>query len=510
MPTQYGSHVPLWNATGPETRFPTLTGDIEADVVVVGGGLVGITTALLLKQAGRRVVVLEAEKVSRGVTGGTTGKVTSQHGVVYDQLIRGFGEDKARLYAQSNQEALERMAAFVRDYGLDCDFERKANYVFTQQESEVERLQQEAEAARRLGLPASFTREVPLPMPALGAVRFDNQAQFHSVKYLVPLAERIPGDGSAVYENTWVDDVEDGEPCTVATKNGTVKAREVVVASHIPFIFPGEFWAKAYPQAHQGLAARIPADAAPDGMFITSEQPTYSVRVHPGDGGPWLVVQGPSFKPGHHADTEQGYRDLEAITRAHFPIQDVTYRWFNEDYTPADGVPFIGKASDRTDHIYVATGFKAWGLTTSTVSAMLISDMILGRSNPWLELYDATRLKPLISGEFLKENVQVAKLWLTGKFVEGEDIDDLPPSDLKPGDAAILKAGEGKIAAYRDDSGRLHTVSAVCTHMGCVLGWNPAEKTWDCACHGSRFGHDGTVLHGPATVPLERKTVPGS
>ena len=508
--TRPGTHVPFWNATGPETRFPALSGDVEADVAVVGGGLVGITAALLLKQAGKRVVVVEAGRVGRGVTGGTTGKITSQHGPIYSQLIKTFGEDKARLYGQSNQEALERMAGWVREYGIDCDFERKANYVLTQQEGEVERLRQEAEDARRLGLPASFTREVPLPIAALGAVRFDNQAQFHSVKYVVPLAERIPGNGCSIFENTWVHDVEDGEPCTLTTDVGTIRARDVIVASHIPFILAGEFWAKAYPQAHQGLAARIAPEAAPDGMFITAEQPTWSVRVHPGDDGPWLIVQGPSFKPGHHADTEQGYRDIETFARTHFPVRDVAYRWFNEDYTPADGVPFIGRASDRTDHIYVATGFKAWGLTTGTVSALLLADMILGRPNPWLEVYDATRLKPLVSPEFLKENVQVAKLWLKGKFVEGENIEDMPPSHLKPGEAAVLKAGGDKIAAYRDDRGTLHAVSAVCTHMGCVLGWNPAERTWDCACHGSRFGHDGSVLHGPATTPLERKTVPGT
>jgi len=267
----------------------------------------------------------------------------------------------------------------------------------------------------------------------------------------------------------------------------------------------GQFFAKAYPIAHLMIAAPIAAEAAPEGMFVGADSPSHSVRTAPHDGGRMLVLAGPSFKPGHEADVAEGYRKLIAFGRRHFPIGEIAYRWFNEDYASMDGVPFIGRAAARKDHVFVATGFKAWGLTTSMVAAEILTDLVLDRSNPWAGLFDATRIKPAASAkEFVTENFHVARYWMRDRLRRGAE---MSVGDLAPGEAAILHHGGEKVAAFRDEGGELHAVSAVCTHMGCDVSWNNAERSWDCACHGSRFDHQGRVIHGPAVRDLAPKPI---
>lgn len=488
--------------TGPLPARPALQGDLEVDVAVVGAGIVGLTAARLLAEAGKRVALLEARRVGRQATGKSTAKITSQHGLLYRKLISDFGEEAARTYGAANEAAIRHIAGWVAELAIDCGFERKVAYVYGRAEDELEELKAEADAAAGLGLPASFTREVPLPFPVAGALRFDTQAQFNPARYLVGLAAALPA-GASLYEGTRVVQVEDGEPCVLNTDGGaTVAARDVVVATQLPTIPEGKFFARAFPIAHPMAAARIDPARAPDGMFISSGQPSHSFRVDRSGGDARLVAVGGTYKPGHTDEGVELAAELERFLKDAFGVTAVEHRWTNEDFVSMDGVPFVGRASGSSDHLYVATGFNAWGITNGTAAGILLCDLITGRENPWAGLYDAQRVKAASGGPtFLKENLSAAAHLAKGRLFGGRPQE----VELAPGEAGIVEIDGAQLAISKEDDGTLHTVSAICTHLGCVVGWNPIDRTWDCPCHGSRFLADGSVLSGPATQPLERK-----
>jgi glycine/D-amino acid oxidase-like deaminating enzyme/nitrite reductase/ring-hydroxylating ferredoxin subunit len=506
MPPSSGKAESIWVATvaDGQTKYPPLKGDLEVEVAIVGAGIVGMSAALLLQRAGRRVAVLEALQVGRQVTGRSTAKITSQHNLIYQALEKSFDEDGARAYGAANEAGLAQIVRFIEELGIECDLERKAAYVYSRSGEQLAEVEKEVKVARRLGLPASFARECPLPFEVAGAVRFDDQAQFNPCKYLLGLAGAVRSGGGQVFESTRARSIEHGEPCRIVTDQGTVTARDVIDATHMPLVSEGKFFSKAYPYAHPMVAARIDPARAPDGMFIGAEQPTHSVRTARWGHHVWLIAVGGSFKPGHPAEGERMFQDLEGFLRTEFKVSSIDYYWTNEDYESMDGMPFVGRASSSAEHLYVATGFNAWGITNGTAAGMILSDLISGRDNPWAEVFDATRIKPLAGAKsFIAENVGTGAQ-LIGGYLQGRgpSLDEVPA-----GEAAILKLEGKRVAVFRDEGGRLHAVSAVCTHMGCVLGWNPVDRTWDCPCHGSRFALDGSVIHGPATTSLERMPV---
>ena len=489
-----------WLPVAPDTAFPPLRDRLSVDIAVVGGGIVGLTAALLLKQAGRTVAVLESRRVARQVSGLTTAKITSLHGLIYTGLVRRFGDDVARLYGESNEAALRRIAEIAAARGIDCDFERKEAYTFCIEAQNRARVEAEAETAVRLGLPASFVADPPIRVPNAGAIRFSGQAQFHPYRYLVALARAVDGDGSHVFEETQVVDVREGDPCTVRTRETTVTAHDVIVATNLPFLDRAGFFAKAYPQSHVVLAARIEPASAPDGMFISVEQPTRSVRTHRDDAGVVLVATGAGYKTGQ-SDPQPLVDDLIGWVQRHFAVQRIERVWTNEDFHTMDGLPFVGRLTGGAKHLWTGTGFAAWGMTGGTLAAMILCDLVCGRANPWADIYDSTRIDAGRSvGTFMRENTNVAGKWIKGRFgQEGPS----SPDALAAGEAAVLKAEGRRVAAFRDDAGTLHAVSATCTHMGCVVAWNSVARTWDCPCHGSRFELDGRVMCGPAVAPLE-------
>jgi glycine/D-amino acid oxidase-like deaminating enzyme/nitrite reductase/ring-hydroxylating ferredoxin subunit len=494
----------FWLETTPETDYPPLEGDLSVDVAVLGAGITGLTAATLLKRAGKSVAVVESRRIVRGASGYTTAKVTAGHGVIYSELEDTFGRAGARMYGQSNQAAVERVAQLVAEDGIDCDFERKANYVYAETGDEVASLRAEAEAAKRTGLDASFVEEPPLPYETAGAVRLENQAQFHPRKYLLALAETIPGDGSHLFEETAATSVENGEPCVVETDRGSLNAQDVIVATHLPFEDSALFFTKAHPHRSYAVAAPIEPAAAPDGMFINSGVPTRSVRTIR-DGDRLLVqVGGEGHKPATEDDTPARYRTLEDFLHEHWPQAGaVEYRWSTQDYMSVDRVPFIGRLRRTSAHVFAATGYSKWGMTSGTLAGMLLTDRILGRENPWADLYDAKRIKPKAGlRRFVSGNAAAGYHFLADRLrAPGR----LQIEALGPGEGTIVGARRRKRAVYRDETGVLHVLSPVCQHLYCHVRWNPAERSWDCPCHGSRYTGEGRVIQGPTMKPLERK-----
>jgi glycine/D-amino acid oxidase-like deaminating enzyme/nitrite reductase/ring-hydroxylating ferredoxin subunit len=487
----------LWIADTRYPRFPALKGDLQVDVAVVGAGITGLTAATLLKAAGRTVAVVEAQRVAEGVTGYTTAHLTEVVDATFETLLSHFGEEGARLAVEAARASLDRIAGFVREGGIECDFRRVPGFYYTEDPARVEDVRKEHEAALRLGLPATFTEDVPLPFPVAAGIRLDDQARFHVRRYLLPLLKAIPGGGSHVFEGTRVLDVDDGEPCRVQTERGTINARDVVVATHVPL---NRFFIQTKLAHYRSyvLACRT-SGPVPDGLFWDDEDPYHYLRAQEVEGGTLLIVGGEDHKTGQEEDTEARFQSLLDYARARFDVRAVAYRWSAQVVEPVDGLAFVGRNA-LSSHVYVGTGFSGTGMTFGTLAAMISTDLILGRANPWADLFDATRVKPIAAArEYVRENVDFPARFVGDRLkkAEGDSY-----ADLEPGEGKIVEVRGKKVAAYRDESGVVHSLDPVCTHLACLVRFNDAEKSWDCPCHGSRFDTRGAVINGPAVKPL--------
>ncbi|MFI5686563.1 FAD-dependent oxidoreductase [Streptomyces sp. NPDC051636] len=495
-----------WLETAPGPSRPALTEDLDVDVAVIGAGVAGLSTAYELARAGLGVAVLEARRVAAGVTGHTTAKLTALHTLIYDKLRRTRGPEGARLYARSQSEAIEHAGALVGELGIACDWETRSAYTFVRDESRVDEVRAEAEAAREAGLPASFVTETGLPFPVAGAVRVTGQAQFHPRKYLLALTQDLLARGGQVYEDTTVTGLEEGEPCRLTTASGaTVTARHVVVATHYPIFDRALLFTRLSPRRELVVAGRLDASRDPDGMYITPEEDTRSVRTAPygEDGQRLLLVTGEHFTPGT-GDTPARFERLEAWAGEHFPGVELTHAWATQDNDPTDTVPLVGPLHPGARHTYVATGFGGWGLSGGMMAGLLLTSLITGRACPWRELYDPRRVKSTVreAPSFLKHQAQVARHFVGDRLRSSPSVDE-----IGPGEGAVVQAGHERMAVHRDEGGHLHALSARCTHMGCLVAFNAAERAWECPCHGSRFDVDGKVIQGPAIKPLEQRDV---
>jgi glycine/D-amino acid oxidase-like deaminating enzyme/nitrite reductase/ring-hydroxylating ferredoxin subunit len=497
-----GRAASYWIESAPGPELSPAPENVRADVAVIGGGIAGLTAAALLKKGGRTVVVVEARRIAQDVTGHTTAKLTSLHHLTYRRLIDSVGRDRAQQYADANQNAIGAVEALAREHGIDCDFVRRPAYTYAQSGEGRELVMDEADACLRLGMPARFVEEVPLPLHSEGAVLMEDQAQFHPRRYLLGLARTIPGGGSAVYEQTRALEITGGEPVSVKTTTGTVHADDVIIATHWPFYDkPNMLYTRMYPSVSYVLGVSLGEPFA-DGMFISAETPTRSLRSQSTDDGELVLVTGESHRAGQGGDTRRHYRALQRFIEALYTVREVRYRWMTQDNITVDHVPYIGRMGSEDSHLYVATGFKKWGMTHGTVAGILLSEMILGRPPRWADVFDPGRKTIKASApEFVTQGANVASELVSGMVrSEGHE-----PSSLRPGEGAILTVNGTKVAAYRDDAGTLVTLDPACRHMGCTVAWDPAEKAWACPCHGSRYAADGQVIHGPAVYSLMRK-----
>lgn len=494
----------VWFATAKLPSYAPLSGDISADVCVIGAGISGLTTAYLLTESGKSVVVLDDGGIGSGMTGVTTAHLVNALDDRYFELERLHGEGGSRLAADSHTAAIDRIESIVTRERIACDFKRVDGYLFCAPEHDEAYLDRELAAIHRAGLHGVVkSARAPLGIDTGACLRFPSQAQFHPLKYLAGLAEAMERGGGKIFTGTHATTVDGGKDAHVTTAAGTVRAGSIVVATNTPINDLVVVHTKQAPYMTYVVGARVPKDSVTHALYWDTGDPYYYVRLHPGIDAEHdlLIVGGEDHKSGQADDIEQRHPRLEAWARKHFPsVRDVTYRWAGQVMEPVDGLAFIGRNPLDADNVYVVTGDSGNGMTHGTIAGILITDLILGRANPWESLYSPNRITLGASGEYAKEAVNMAaqyKDWVTGG-----DVDAV--AEIAKGEGAVLRKGAVKVAVYRDPTGAVHQCSAACPHLGCIVAWNPAEKTWDCPCHGSRFDKFGEVINGPANVGLTK------
>lgn len=490
----------FWIASTGRTNYPKLEEDIEVDLAIVGGGMVGISTAYQLRESGLDIGILDAGGILMSTTAHTTAKITSQHGLIYQKIKSKFNKDMAEGYAKANEFAIELVEKIITKHKIDCDFERQAAYIYTQEDKYIKKIEKETDLAISLGLPASYLDDIPLNIPIKAAMRFDDQAQFHPRKFLLALADIIHQDGIKIYEHSRVIGLEeDGESFILLTSQGKrVKANKVIIASHYPFYNKESiYFARLYVERSYVLALKA-NEKYPGGMYISAEDPVRSLRAQDSNEGQLIFVIGEKHKTGQGEDTNIHYENLIDFAQGLFTIEDIPYRWSTQDCMTMDNLPYIGQYSKDYPNLYIATGFQKWGMTNSMVASILLKDLITKGESPWQQVYDPSRKSVAASAkDFVVENINVA-----GQLIDGK-LSKLPDQiKIKPGEGQTFKYKGERIGAFRDDRGKLHFVDTTCTHLGCELNWNSAERSWDCPCHGSRFTYEGKIIQGPAVKDL--------
>lgn len=473
----------VWSESCKFRKREALNKDIKTDVLVIGAGIAGILTAYMLKQKGREVIVIDASEIVSGNTKNTTAKITSQHDLIYSKLITEFGEEKARQYAKANELAIKKYKEIIEDKRIECDFEEKPAYVYSLNEVDV--LKEEVEAAKNLGIDAEFVQEVNLPFKIKGAVKFNNQAQFNPLKFLKGISNEL-----VIYENTRALEIKEN---LVVTSGGNITANNIVVATHYPIMnAPGYYFMKMHQERSYVLALENTSEI--DGMYIDLNKEGYSFRTY----NNLLLLGGISHRTG---ENEEGgsYDELRKVAKRLYPKAKEKYYWSAQDCMTIDGIPYIGRYSSETPNIYVATGFNKWGMTSSMVSAMIISDMILEKENDFSEIFSPRRFDLSLSiNNIANDLIETAKNFIAQKvYIPSSEIEH-----IKNGHGGIIEYNGEKVGVYKDKEGKEFFVSTKCTHLGCQLSWNADELTWDCPCHGSRFDYKGRLIGSPATKDL--------
>ncbi|HEX4130580.1 MAG TPA: FAD-dependent oxidoreductase [Pirellulales bacterium] len=493
-----------WQATR-LPKFAPLKRNAEFDVVVVGGGITGLSAAFFLKQAGKKVCVVERNRLTSGDTGCTTAHLTYVTDSRLSELVKKFGDRATRLFWLAGETAINAIEAISANHAIDCEFQRIPGFLHAAwhgKKDETATLEAEANKARELGFDAQFVPRAPLANRP--AIRLSNQAKFHPLKYLAGLAKLVDGDGCRIVEETEVTGVED-DPLVVKCGKLAIECDDVIVATHVPLMGKSGLasatilQAKLYPYSSYAVRAKAPAGSLPVASFWDTSNPYYYLRVDRAPKFDYVIFGGADHKTGQAGNENDAFEDVVKTLHEIVPSAVVDCRWSAQVIETNDGLPYIGTT---TEHQFIATGFAGNGITLGTTAGIMARDAVLGRANPWSELFAPQRTKAF-GGTWraLKESIDYPFYYLKDRVAPAEGTST---RDLKPGEGKILRLGGERVAASRDSDGKVLQVSPYCTHMGCLVHWNQAEKTWDCPCHGSRFKPDGSVQAGPAEAPLDR------
>ncbi|NLR66577.1 FAD-dependent oxidoreductase [Chitinophaga varians] len=470
------------------------------DVIIAGGGITGITTAFLLQNAGKNCLLIEAANLGYGTTGGTTAHLNTLVDVPYNTIQQHFGKEGARQVKEATAEAIQLIQHHIDRFDIRCGFEYADAYLFAQTEKEEAALKDTAEAMLLAGLDVSGAATIPVPFSFRKAVKVTGQAKFSPLPYIQRMAAAFEHIGGTILQQCRVTAVQDNDPMLIVTTLGAFRCRQFVYATHIP---PGVnlLHLRCVPYRSYVLAATLADNNYPEDLSYDMQQPFHYYRTQVMDGQPYLIAGGEDHKTGHQENTEACFRKLEAHLREAFNIEDIRYRWSAQYYEPADGLPYIGRLPGQTGEIYVATGFGGNGMVYGTAAALLLKRLMLGLHSEYVKLFDPSRIKPIAGfNTFVPHNADVIKQ-LASRLLPAEKLEQL--AGLAPGEGKLVSYEGSKIALYKDEQGALHAVDPICTHLGCEVHWNQAEKSWDCPCHGARYGIDGQVLNAPTSRNLD-------
>jgi glycine/D-amino acid oxidase-like deaminating enzyme/nitrite reductase/ring-hydroxylating ferredoxin subunit len=509
-PPEHG--ISIWQATAEAGAANPLRENLTTDVCIVGAGIAGLSIARTLVREGKSVVVLDALPLGSGMTGRTTAHLVNALDDRYIDLEKYHGEEGARIAAESHTAAIDSIERIVREEGIECDFERLDGYLFLPPGASAKIIEDELAATHRAGISTEKIMRLPIEGFETGpALRFPRQAQFHPLRYLAGLVRVIEGAGGRVFTGTRVVEAVGGKDAHVQTTDGfTVRASAIVMATNTPVNDRYAIHTKQAPYTTYVIGLRVPAGSVPHALFWDTAQeaemqeqsgpiPYHYVRLQRTGTDEVLIVGGEDHKTGQAGDMAERFARLESWTRERFPrCGEVEFTWSGQVMEPVDGVAFIGRNPFDEENVFIVTGDSGNGMTHGALAGILIPDLILGRANRWADLYDPSRIRVRAAGEFVRENLNVAKQFTD--YLTGGDV--ALAGQIANGEGALLRHGLSKIAAYRDEHGALHEFSAVCPHLKCIVHWNNAEKTWDCPCHGSRFDCHGHVITGPAISDL--------
>jgi glycine/D-amino acid oxidase-like deaminating enzyme/nitrite reductase/ring-hydroxylating ferredoxin subunit len=470
------------------------------DVIIVGGGITGISTGLLLQKAGKKCLIVEAANIGFGTTGGTTAHLNTLLDTPYTTIQKKFGKEDAKLVAKSVKEAIRLIYNNINEYRIDCGFSFANAFLFAKDEKQEKELDEIYEASVAAGIDIGYSDNITVPIDFVKAVKVGGQGKFHPLKYVYGLANEFEKMGGVILQKCRVTNIEKNDTITAETEKGNFRANDLIYATHIP---PGVnlLHLRCVPYRSYAIAMTLNDNAYPADLAYDMYDPYHYYRTQRVNGRNYLIAGGEDHKTGHEENTEYSFLKLESHIRQYFSVKEIVYKWSSQYFEPADGIPYIGHLPGSPENIYVATGFGGNGMVYSSVAALVFKEILLNEEKKYADLFDPNRIKPIAGfTNFIKHNADVAKLFVS-KLFSGEDLHEL--AELAPGEAKIVVYNKNKIALYKDEEGQLHAINPICTHLKCEVKWNMAEKTWDCPCHGARYSFDGKLLTGPASHDLE-------
>ncbi len=471
------------------------------DILIIGAGITGLTTAYLLKDCGFNIGVIEATNSGYGVTGYTTAKITIQHDLIYDNLINNFSLEEAKQYLKANEEGIKLIKKIINENNIQCDYKEQTAYVYAPSMDEVDDLKKELKAYEKLGIDGFYTDTVPLPNKAYGAIGVKAQGQFNPLKYLYNLYNILIDSNCQIYENVRALNITPhDEHVDVETERGTIHADKVIAASHYPFDNSfGLYFLRLYQEKAYVIAARTNEQPF-EGMYININDPVHSMRYQFSDKEALLILAGGNHRSGEKDDENESYNELERFLKSSFKNPEIVSKWSTQDCMTYDKIPFIGRYTDSIDNLYVATGFKKWGMSHSAASALILKNKILCIEDDYSGVFNPSRFTPVQSSKEFVSSVKSIALGFLNRLAA--DLEGF--SDVKPGEGKIVEYDGKKVGVYKNEAGEYFCINPVCSHLKCALSFNEAEKSWDCPCHGSRFDIKGNILEGPAVLPIDK------